>query len=131
MADVWLIEEALKRQSLACEIEHYSTAEDAIHAVRKCGHGNPIPDLMLLDYNLPRGHGCDILVAAADNPNLSGVPKAIVTSFLQPDEIAQAFRLGAVCLISKPSGFEAFMRDIGRKVAELLQGGATMNASSR
>ena len=39
LGDVFLIEEALKRQSLVCEIDHYATAEDAIHAaetVREC-----------------------------------------------------------------------------------------------
>src|SRR3979490_1984860 len=84
-ADVWLITESLKRQSLEFAIDHCSTAERAIEAVRRCGlDGVPIPDLILLDYNLPQGHGGDILAAAALNPHLAHVPKAILTSWLRP-----------------------------------------------
>jgi CheY-like chemotaxis protein len=121
LGDVFLIEEALRRQSLVCEIDHYATAEDAISAVQRCGgSGVPIPDLMLLDYNLPRGNGSDILAAASANPSLAAVPKVIVTSYLQAEELDQALKLGARGLITKPVDFETFMRDVGAKIAELL-----------
>lgn len=126
LGDVFLIEEALRRQSLICDIDHYATAEEAIYAVKLCGDGSvPVPDLMMLDYNLPRGNGSDILAAAGLNPKLAAVPKVIVTSFLQAEELAQALQLGASCLITKPVDFESFMRDIGAKIAELLQAGGT------
>jgi CheY-like chemotaxis protein len=131
LGDVLLIEEALKRQSLVCEIDHYATAEEAIDAAKFCGNtGAPVPDLMLLDYNLPRGTGSDILAAAADNPNLAGVPKVIVTSFLRAEELAQALRLGASGLITKPVDFESFMREVGAKIAELLKAGGRSEAAS-
>jgi chemotaxis family two-component system response regulator Rcp1 len=124
LGDVFLIEEALRRQSLTFDIDHYATAEDAIEAAKNCGHsGAPVPDLMLLDFNLPRGNGSDILAAAALNPRLAPVPKVIVTSFLQAEELAQALQLGANCLITKPLDFESFMRDVGAKIAELLRVG--------
>jgi two-component system, chemotaxis family, response regulator Rcp1 len=124
LGDVLLIEEALRRQSLVCEIDHYATAEEAIDAAKLCGNaGAPVPDLMVLDYNLPRGSGTDILAAAGLNPALAAVPKVIVTSFLQAQELAQALQLGASCWISKPVDFESFMRDVGAKIAELLRAG--------
>jgi len=124
LGDVFLIEEALRRQSLVCDIDHYATAEEAIQAAERCGNaGAPVPDLMMLDYNLPRGNGSDILAVASRNPKLEAVPKVIVTSFLQADELAQALELGASCLITKPVDFDSFMRDVGSKIAELLQGG--------
>src|SRR5579864_2679711 len=94
LGDVFLIEEALRRQSLVCEIDHYATAEEAIQAAEQCGDNVPVPDLMMLDYNLPRGNGSDILAAAGHNPKLAAVPKVIVTSFLQAEELAQALELG-------------------------------------
>ena len=121
LGDVFLIEEALRRQSLVCEIDHYATAEDAIRAAELCGAaGSPVPDLMMLDYNLPRGNGSDILAVAGRNPRLANVPKVIVTSFLQADELSEALGLGARCLITKPVDFESFMRDVGAKIADLL-----------
>ena len=131
LGDVFLIEEALRRQALVCDIDHYATAEEAIHAAELCGKGGaPIPDLMMLDYNLPRGNGSDILAVASRNPKLKAVPKVIVTSFLQADELAHALELGASCLITKPVDFESFMRDVGAKVAELLHSGGKAQATT-
>jgi two-component system, response regulator len=130
LGDVFLIEEALRRQSLVCEIDHYATAEEAIQAAQLCGDaGIPIPDLMMLDYILPRGNGSDILSAASHNPRLARVPKVIVTSFLQAEELAQAVALGASGLITKPVDFESFMSDVGSKIAELLQAGGKSEAA--
>jgi CheY-like chemotaxis protein len=124
LADVLLIEEALKRQVLTFELDHYSTAEQAVDAAHTCGAegGCPIPDLMLLDYNLPRGHGGDILAAAATNPRLAGVPKAILSSSLRPAEMQDARRLGAIRFITKPANLADFFKEVGTAVAELLKG---------
>ena len=120
-ADVWLIEEALKRQSLNYQLHHYSTAMEAIRAVKKCGFdGEEIPHLLLLDYNLPGGQGLDILEAAAENPKLADVPKAILSSFLKPDELENAVRLGASCFIAKPVNLADFLREVGTRVVGLL-----------
>ena len=132
-ADVWLIEEALKRQSMEYEIENYTTAEEAIIAVGKCGtDAKPLPDLMLVDYNLPTGHGGSILAAAAENPKLSHTPKAVVTSFLQPHELKLALDLGAQCVITKPANLEDFMTEVGGKIAEMARGrgDSTVESSS-
>jgi CheY-like chemotaxis protein len=121
-ADVWLIHEALKRQSLDYEIENHTNAEDAIAAIGRCGVGDaPVPDLILLDYNLPKGHGGEILAAAVANSNLTGVPKAILSSFVQPQELEKMLFLGVSCFISKPASLHDFLRDVGTKVNELLQ----------
>ena len=120
-ADVWLITEALKRKSVSFFLDHYATAEQAIVAVRKCGsEGCPVPDLILLDYNLPQGHGGDILAAAAGNPQLANVPKAILTSWLQPLEAEKARKLGASCLITKPANLEEFLDVVGTRIAGML-----------
>ncbi len=120
-ADVWLIQEALRRQSLEYEIENHTTAEDAIQAIRRCGQdGRSVPDLILLDYNLPRGHGGEVLEAAVANPELAGVPKAILSSFLQPQEIERMMLLGVSCFIPKPAALHDFLRDVGVRICGLL-----------
>jgi CheY-like chemotaxis protein len=121
-ADVWLIQEALKRQSLEHEIENYTTAEDAIKAMSRCGYGDAgVPDLILLDYNLPRGHGGEVLEAAVANPNLAGVPKAILSSFMQPQEVEKMLKLGVSCFIPKPASLQEFLRDVGAGINSLLK----------
>jgi CheY-like chemotaxis protein len=121
LADVLLIEEALKRCSLAFDLDHFTTAEQAIDAAQGCGSaGQPVPDLILLDYNLPRGNGSEILAAAARNPKLAQVPKAILSSSLRPSEIQEARQLGAIRFITKPAVLEDFFKEVGTAVAELL-----------
>jgi two-component system, chemotaxis family, response regulator Rcp1 len=130
-ADVWLIEEALRRKSVRFEIDNYTTAAEAIEAVTRCGlEGAPVPDLILLDYNLPSGHGADILAAAAQNPYVAHVPKAIVTSFLQPGETNHVIELGAACVITKPAGLEEFMREVGGQIEALLRSGTCGGAEA-
>src|SRR5215470_6248023 len=121
-ADVWLIEEALKRKSIDYEIENYGTAAEAIDAMAAFKNASvPVPDLILVDYNLPTGHGGDILAAAAAVPRLADVPKAVLTSYLQPREHSAAMQLGARCIITKPAQLEEFMSEVGGKIAALLQ----------
>ncbi|HVZ16541.1 MAG TPA: response regulator, partial [Terriglobales bacterium] len=116
-ADVWLIEEALKRLSIDYEIQNCATAEEAIDAVARFEDADlPIPDLILVDYNLPTGHGGEILAAAAAVPRLDNVPKAVLTSFLRPREHEAALQLGAKCIITKPAGLEEFMSVVGGKI---------------
>lgn len=126
VADVWLIEEALRRRLLAYELDHYLTAEQAIDAALICGsEGHPVPDLILLDYNLPRGNGSEILAAAAKNLKLADVPKAILSSSLRPAEIQEARQLGATRFITKPAELEDFFREVGTAIEELLHGSPT------
>jgi len=122
--DVWLIQEALRRQGIEFELDHHATVEDAIRAARECGgNGSPVPDVILLDYNLPRGHGGDILAVVAENPQLAQVPKVILTSFLRPSEHQEARRLGANCVITKPASLNEFLSEVGTKVIGLLRNG--------
>ena len=130
-ADVWLIEEALRRQSLDFRLDHHPTAAQAIEAVKGCGfNGSPIPDLVLLDYNLPGGQGLEILTAAAANPNLARVPKAILSSFLRPNELRDVIELGASCFIPKPASLAEFLSDVGTTVLHLLNANGTCHGNS-
>jgi CheY-like chemotaxis protein len=124
VADALLIEEAMRRKSLTCVVDHYLSAREAIRAVETAGQdGSPTPDLMLLDYNLPGGQGPDILAAARGNPNLTSVPKAIISSFLRPDELTEVKEMGVTCVILKPSGLNEFFSQVGARIEELLTAG--------
>jgi chemotaxis family two-component system response regulator Rcp1 len=120
--DVRLIEESLRMHALDYKLIHYETADAAINALARCGtNGNGLPELILLDFNVPRGDARDILAAASRNPALAETPKAIVTSYLAPGDRAQALELGATCFIDKPPTLESFLSEVGGKIAELLR----------
>ena len=122
LADVLLIEETLRRRCIAYVVDHYLSASSAIHAVKTAGaDGGPVPDLMLLDYNIPGGQGRDILAAARGNSHLAAVPCAIVSSCLGPQELKEVTRLGATCVILKPSSFDEFLSQVGEAIEKLLR----------
>jgi CheY-like chemotaxis protein len=119
-ADVWLIEECLRRRSIESAVEQHSTAEAAARALALFGDAAAVPDLMLIDFNLPCGHGIGVLEAAAQNPALEMVPKAILTSFMTPEESARAGALGVRVVVHKPSDLEGFMQVVGGAIQNLL-----------
>jgi CheY-like chemotaxis protein len=119
--DVYLLRTALQEQGIEHEIEHYTTADAAIDAIASLGKDErPLPHVILLDYNLPRGDGCDILAAAAQNPALRAIPKAVLTSSMSPNHRERALQFGAACFIIKPVSLDDFMSQVGGMVAGLL-----------
>lgn len=122
ICDAMLVEEALSRYGVSCSVERYAGAEEAIRALRSCGAegGSPLPDLILLDYNLVGGHGCQILASAAENEKLKSVPKAIISSFVRPEDMEEARRLGANAFIAKPANLDEFVAEVGSKITEMM-----------
>ena len=72
----------------------------------------PRPDLILLDLNLPRKNGCEVLAEIKADPDLRLIPVVILTSSKTEEDILKAYRLHANCYILKPLGFEPFMQVI-------------------
>jgi len=120
--DVRLIKEALRVHSVDFELTQVEKADDAIRAVAAYQSNDPaLPDLILVDYNLPRGDAADVLSAVAKNPALAGIPKAVVTSSLAPKDREQAMTLGADCFINKPADLDGFLKEVGSSIAALLR----------
>jgi chemotaxis family two-component system response regulator Rcp1 len=120
--DVRLIQESLRMHAVDYSLIHLEKADDAVRAVGGYGpDGAEVPDLILLDYNLPRGDAGDVLTAASKNPALAGIPKAVVTSSLAPKDRAEALRLGADCFINKPADLDGFLTEVGGTIAALLR----------
>lgn len=120
--DVRLIREALRVHAIEVQIVQIEKADEAIRAVSGYGSDDSeLPDLILLDYNLPRGDAGDVLIAVSKNPALAGIPKAVVTSSLAPKDREQALRLGADCFINKPPDLDGFLNEVGGTIATLLR----------
>ena len=70
----------------------------------------PCPDLILLDLNLPRKSGREVLQEIKGHPKLQSIPVVILTSSEADEDICRAYELHANCYISKPVDFEQFVK---------------------
>lgn len=119
--DVWLIEECLRLQGIKYRLTHTEAVDSALQIVAGYGTGRAeLPDLILLDYNLPRGDALSVLAAAARNPALANTPKAVITSSVAPRDRQDSLQAGADAFIYKPGDLDGFLSQVGEKISELL-----------
>lgn len=67
-----------------------------------------VPDLILLDLNLPKLNGRQVLEEVKNNEQLRAIPIVVLTSSDAPNDIAETYRLGANCYVTKPLDLSAF-----------------------
>jgi CheY-like chemotaxis protein len=68
------------------------------------------PDLILLDLNLPRRDGREVLTIIKSDPGLCEIPVVVLTTSSDPDDIHSSYRAHANCFITKPIDLEQFAR---------------------
>jgi two-component system, chemotaxis family, response regulator Rcp1 len=109
--DVRLTIEALKEGRL---INHVSVAEDGVEALaflRQEGRyaDEPRPDLILLDLNLPKKDGREVLTEIKADPALRHIPVVVLTTSTAEQDVLRTYDLHANCYINKPVDFEQFI----------------------
>ncbi len=110
--DVRLVKEALKE----CKIDNtVYVAQDGVEALaflRKEGQHEkaPRPDLILLDLNLPRKSGREVLAEVKADPELKRIPVVVMTVSRDEEDVLKAYNLHANCFITKPIDFGQFIR---------------------
>jgi CheY-like chemotaxis protein len=111
-ADVYLLREALAAECAGeIDVVVAQDGEEALDFVQGRGafHAAGRPDLIILDLNLPKSDGNDVLKAIRETASLSAVPVVILTSSDSPRDRAAAERLGANHYITKPSDLDDFL----------------------
>src|SRR4051794_34074515 len=95
-ADVGIIKLALDHSGIEYRLTLASDGADAIELIRKMGQPNQLvcPDVMLLDLNLPRVSGAQLLAEFRKNPECEDTPVIVVTSKTTKAELAELARLG-------------------------------------
>jgi len=108
--DVYLTQEALRSGRLQITMQVVSDGASAMQYLRGEQEyaGSRRPDLVLLDLNLPRMDGREVLAALKEDPELSDIPVVILTTSEAEEDIASSYRHHANCYISKPVGIEKF-----------------------
>ena len=120
-ADIYLFREALKAAGLNFELTVIENGADGLAFARRQGEyaGSSVPDLAVLDLNLPKCGGASVLEAMRQNKDLERVPVFIMSSTAAPREQARAKELGIERFITKPPDLEDFLQ-IGHVVKEVL-----------
>ena len=116
-ADVILMKKAFTENDIDVELIHF---EDGDLALAALGDLQVRPNLILLDMNLPRVGGLEVLHAIKLMPELAHVPVAMVTSSRSPQDRALALKEGALRYIQKPASLDEFLSEVGGGVKELL-----------
>jgi CheY-like chemotaxis protein len=113
--DVRLIEEALKEGvASGHQVSRAADGIDALRFLRREGpHGAaPVPDLILLDLNLPGIDGRELLKEIKATPNLRRVPVIVLSSSKADDDILRTYELNANAYVTKPVQVDDFLRTI-------------------
>ena len=108
--DVYLTQEALRASRLRMNLHVVNDGVEAMAFLRgQDGQASGRrPDLVLLDLNLPRMDGRDVLMAIKQDPDLAAIPVVILTTSEAEADVAASYRQHANCYVSKPVDIEQF-----------------------
>jgi chemotaxis family two-component system response regulator Rcp1 len=109
--DVRLTREALKDAKLHINLHIASDGIEAMAFLKREGHyvRVPRPDLILLDLNLPKKDGREVLEEIKRNPVLKSIPVVILTTSASEADILRSYLLHANCYITKPVDLKGFL----------------------
>lgn len=109
-SDALMTQEALLFSKLSSSLHTVDDGEKAIDFLRRMNgyEGSPRPDLILLDLNLPRKSGIEVLDEIKQDDNLKMIPIVVLTTSKADDDVAKAYRRHANCYITKPVEFNRF-----------------------
>ncbi|MFG0330338.1 MAG: response regulator [Phycisphaerales bacterium] len=112
--DVRLTREALLDAKVVNNLNVVSDGEKAIQfLLQENGYGGaPVPDLILLDLNLPRKGGREVLEEIKSHEQLRAIPIVVLTTSTNDEDVLSAYQLHANCYITKPVDFDQFLRVI-------------------
>jgi two-component system, chemotaxis family, response regulator Rcp1 len=110
-SDAKLTMSALKLAKVANELHH---VEDGVLAMEFLGRKGkysqaPRPDLILLDLNLPRKDGREVLEELKADPEYNTIPVIVLTTSSAENDILRSYQLHANCYVTKPVNFDRFL----------------------
>lgn len=110
-ADVRLTLEALKESRLLTNLHVVGDGVAAMAFLRHEGEykGAPRPDLILLDLNLPRKDGREVLADVKNDPDLKRIPVAVLTTSQAEEDVVRSYDLHANCYVTKPVDLDQFL----------------------
>lgn len=113
--DQELVRRALDEGTAPKQLHSVADGQEAVDFLFRQGKyrnpaASPRPDLVLLDLNMPRMGGMEVLARIRANPQLSEIPVVALTTSRRQEDFRRALELGANSYIVKPSDMECFVR---------------------
>lgn len=110
--DVRLTREALRDVKIRNSLSVVEDGVEAMQFLRREGPyvDAPRPDIVLLDLNLPRMDGMEVLAEIKADPDLKSIPVVVLTTSQADEDILRSYKLNANCYVSKPVDFDQFIR---------------------
>jgi len=121
-AAFFLFQTALKTAQIEVELHRASDGEQALDFLRKPSSECPRPDLVVLDLNLPRKSGFDVLSQIKGDPALQGLLVVVFTSSPLSADKMRSLELGARDYITKPFSFDGFVHAVKTACSHLPDG---------
>ena len=121
-ADVVLLQEALREGGVELDLSVALDGEQAMADLRAC---EELPDFVLLDLNLPRKDGREVLAEMKSDPALTEVPVIVLTTSQSPSDVAFAYRNHANAYVRKPNGLDQLI-DVTRAIRDFWVAAATL-----
>jgi two-component system, chemotaxis family, response regulator Rcp1 len=111
-ADARLTKEAFKDAKVLNNMHVVADGEEAMLFLKRMGkyNGSPRPDLILLDLNLPKKDGREVLAEIKKDPELKRIPVVILTTSEDEKDIFRAYDLHANAYVKKPVDLDQFMK---------------------
>jgi CheY-like chemotaxis protein len=119
--DVLMTKEAFEDYKLSNQLHVVNDGAEAMEFLRRRGdHADaPRPDLVLLDLNLPRMDGREVLQAIKSDPELSSIPVVVLTTSEAEEDVLRSYSLHANAYVTKPVDFERFIQVV-RQIDEFF-----------
>ncbi len=110
-ADVRLTREALKEAKVLNELHVVQDGIEALAFLRKQGKyaGSPHPDLILLDLNLPKKDGREVLAEIKQDRDLKSIPVVVLTTSRAEEDVVRSYTLHANAYVTKPVDLAQFL----------------------
>jgi chemotaxis family two-component system response regulator Rcp1 len=110
--DIRLLQEAFKEGGLTCRLNIARDGEQAMAYLHQEGSyaASPRPTLILLDLNLPRKNGREVLAEIKQEQKLCRIPVVILSTSISHEDVQQAYELHANCYLPKPSDLDSLVR---------------------
>jgi two-component system, chemotaxis family, response regulator Rcp1 len=125
--DAELAAEALATHAASTSVTLVRDGREALTYLGGAGGDEPasVPDLVLLDLNLPRVHGFDVLAFIRSDASLRSVPVVVLSSSTDADDIRRSYAASANCYIAKPADIDDFL-EVVQSIARFWLGVARL-----